>query len=125
MSNRRMYKLELISVKYVPIVTALAYTVAMILSYCDFNTRIFDVLFGNSLITTVPMYISSYVYKFCKYHRMFIHYLVTVSLIDLIDSTVGIPVSDFNLLIIYMIMAGIFAFLVLYLHQKYGGRKND
>lgn len=59
-----MYKLELISVKYVPIITALTYAIVMILSYFDFNTRIFDVLFGNSLITTVPMYISSYVYKF-------------------------------------------------------------
>lgn len=125
MSSKRMYKLELISVKYVPIVTALVYTIAMILSYFEFNTRVFDVLFGNSLITTVPMYISSYVYKFCKYHRMFIHYLVTVSLIDLVDNIIGIAVSDFNLLMIYMIIAGIFAFLALYLHQKYGGRKHD
>lgn len=56
---------------------------------------------------------------------MFIHYLVTVNIIDLIDVTVEIPVDDFNLLIIYLIIAGIFAFLALYLHQKYGGRKYD
>lgn len=123
--NKLMYKLELISVKYVPIITALLYTISMILSYLDMDVRIFDVIVGNSLITTVPMYISSYVFRFCKYHRMFIHYLVTVNIIDLIDVTVGIPVDDFNLLIIYLIIAGIFAFLALYLHQKYGGRKYD
>lgn len=123
--NKLMYKLELISVKYVPIITALLYTISMILSYLDMDVRMFDVIVGNSLITTVPMYISSYVFRFCKYHRMFIHYLVTVNIIDLIDVTIGIPVDDFNLLIIYLIIAGIFAFLALYLHQKYGGRKYD
>lgn len=61
--NKLMYKLELISVKYVPIITALLYTISMILSYLDMDVRIFDVIVGNSLITTVPMYISSYVFR--------------------------------------------------------------
>ncbi len=56
---------------------------------------------------------------------MFIHYLVAMNLIDFIDVTIGIPASDFNLLMIYMIIAGVFAFLALYYHQKYGGRRND
>ncbi len=71
------------------------------------------------------MYISSIVYKFCKYHRMFIHYILTHKIVATIDMYIGIPLDDSNLLILYLIIAGIFAFLALYLHQKYGGRKYD
>jgi hypothetical protein len=123
--DRMMYKMKILMVKYIPMITALVYLIAMILSYHNVDITIFDILVGNSLITTIPMYISSYVFKFCKYHRMFIHYLVAMNLIDFIDVTIGIPASDFNLLMIYMIIAGVFAFLALYYHQKYGGRRND
>ena len=80
---------------------------------------------GTSFLTLIPMYISSIVYKFCKYHRMFIHYILTHKIVATIDMYIGIPLDDSNLLILYLIIAGIFAFLALYLHQKYGGRKYD
>ena len=125
MNTKLMYKLELLSVKYIPIFMSIIYTISMILSYLDININILDVLVGSSLITTIPMYISSYVFKFCKYHRMFIHHLVLVNTIDAIDLFIGIPVNDFNLLMIYVISFGIFTILALYYHQKYGGRSNE
>lgn len=123
--NKRMYKLELICVKYIPILIALITLINVILYYFDINFELINHVAGTSFLTMIPMYISSYVYKFCEYHRMFLHYIVVNKVVMMIDLYIGIPLGDFMLLVLYLIVAGIFAFLALYLHQKYGGRKND
>lgn len=123
--NKRMYKLELICVKYVPILIALITLIDVILYYFDIDFELINYIAGTSFLTMIPMYISSYVYKFCEYHRMFLHYIVVNKVVMMIDLYIGIPLGDFMLLVLYLIIAGIFAFLALYLYQKYGGRKND
>lgn len=123
--NKRMCKLELICVKYIPILIALITLIDVILYYFDINFELINYVAGTSFLTMIPMYISSYVYKFCEYHRMFLHYIVVNEVVMMIDLYIGIPLGDFMLLVLYLIIACIFAFLALYLHQKYGGRKND
>jgi uncharacterized membrane protein YdjX (TVP38/TMEM64 family) len=123
--NKRMYKLELICVKYVPILIVLITLIDVILYYFDIDFELINYIAGTSFLTMIPMYISSYVYKFCEYYRMFLHYIVVNKVVMMIDLYIGIPLGDFMLLVLYLIIAGIFAFLALYLHQKYGGRKND
>ena len=111
--------------KYVPILIALITLIDVILYYFDIDFELINYIAGTSFLTMIPMYISSYVYKFCEYHRMFLHYIVVNKVVMMIDLYIGIPLGDFMLLVLYLIIAGIFAFLALYLHQKYGGRKND
>lgn len=122
--NKRMYKLELLCVKYVPIIIAAIVLLNAILARFDLYIDELNYIAGTSFLTLIPMYISSIVYKFCKYHRMFIHYILTHKIVATIDMYIGIPLEDGMLLLLYLIIAGIFAFLALYLHQKYGGRKN-
>ena len=123
--NKRMYKLELLCVKYVPIIIAAIVLLNAILARFDLYIDELNYIAGTSFLTLIPMYISSIVYKFCKYHRMFIHYILTHKIVATINMYIGIPLDDGMLLLLYLIIAGIFAFLALYLHQKYGGRKND
>lgn len=118
MDRKLMYKLELVSVKYTPIIVAFSILIGLIFSYLEIAIPLIDTLFGASIVATIPMYISSYTYKFCSYHRMFIHYIVLVHLIDTCDILIGIPLDDFNLLILYLIITGIFLLLILYYHQK-------
>lgn len=113
-----MYKLELVSIKYTSIIVAFSILIGLIFSYLEIAVPLIDTLFGASIVATIPMYISSYTYKFCSYHRMFIHYIVLVHLIDTCDILIGIPLNDFNLLILYLIITGIFLLLILYYHQK-------
>lgn len=120
--NKTMYKLEVLSVKYIPIIIAGIVLFNSILSYFDIYVTWLDYIAGTSLLTLVPMYISSYVFKFCGYHRMFINYIVAHKLVETIDMYIGIPVTDLMLLFIYLILAGIFAFIIIYWHQKC---KND
>lgn len=120
-----MYKLELLCVKYVSIIIAAIVLLNAILARFDVYVDELNYIAGTSFLTLIPMYISSIVYKFCKYHGMFIHYILTHKIVATIDMYIGIPLEDGMLLLLYLIIAGIFAFLALYLHQKYGGRKND
>lgn len=110
-----MYELELICVKYVPILIALITLIDVILYYFDIDFELVNYIAGTSFLTMIPMYISSYVYKFCEYYRMFLHYIVVNKVVMMIDLYIGIPLGDFMLLVLYLIIAGIFAFLALYL----------
>lgn len=86
-----IYKLELICIKYIPIIIALLSLLDNILMYYDISLDILSYIAGTSILTTIPMYISSYVYKFCKYHRIFIHYIVVNKVIAMIDNYIIIP----------------------------------
>lgn len=91
--NKRMYKLELLCVKYVPIIIAFIVLTNAILVRYDLYIEELSYIAGTSFLTLIPMYISSIVYKFCKYHRMFIHYILTHKIVATIDMYIGIPLS--------------------------------
>ncbi len=92
--NRVMYKIELLCVKYIPIIIATIVLLNTTLSYFDIYIEELDYIAGTSFLTLIPMYISSYTYKFCEYHRMFIHYILIHKIIAIVDLYIGIPVSD-------------------------------
>lgn len=119
------YKIELIYIKYSPIIISLACLLNNILSYFDIYVTVFNYIFGTSILTLGHMYNSSRTYKFCKYHRMFINYIAANLSINMFDHFIGIPVSDFSLLLLYLILAGFFLFLILYYHQKSERKKYD
>lgn len=123
MDRATLYKLQLASVKAVPFIVSALYLLNTLLSFLGFGCTVLDYIAGTSLITALLMYISSYAFRFCKYHRMFIHYLLICNIIDMLDFYVGIPVSDAVLLYIFLALTGIFSYLALYYHIKYGERK--
>lgn len=125
MDKKFYYKLELIYVKYSPMLIALGLLLNSILCYFHIYTLYYigGYLFGVSLLTIGHMYNSSRVYRFCKYHRMFIHYIVINNILNILDCYVGVPISSRNLLYVHFIIAGIFLFLILYYYLKYGDRE--
>lgn len=125
MDKKFYYKLELIYVKYSPMLIALGLLLNSILCYFHIYTLYYigGYLFGVSLLTIGHMYNSSKVYKFCKYHRMFIHYIVINNILNAIDYHFRLPLSSECLVCLHIFIAGIFLFLVLYYYLKYGDRE--
>lgn len=121
--NRDLYKIELYLLKVMPMLLATIYLVNTVLSYYDIVVLALSYIGGLSFIPLVFMYISSYVFRFCSYHRMFLHYIVINDLINLIDYHYTLPISDWELLILHMSIAGISLFIILYLYVK-GHSKN-
>lgn len=77
-----------------------------------------DFLLGNSIITTILLYICSYVFGFCKWHRL----IITANFINLlianIDSIYKINISDLQLLLVYYFIYAIFIIINTYNHIK-------
>jgi hypothetical protein len=72
------------------------------------------------------MYISSYVFKFCNYHRIFIHYIAVVEFINITDWYFRIPISNDAICILHFVITFIFlvAAVVMYVKKfkhKYKG----
>ena len=118
LKSKHLYKVELYLLKIMPILLAAIYLINTVLSYYDIIVPALTYIGGLSFIPLVFMYISSYVFKFCSYHRMFLHYIVVNDSINLIDYYYTIPISDWELFIIQMSIAGIALFIILYLYVK-------
>lgn len=116
------HKLTLICVKYLPMIVAIVELLGTILSFLSIETAILGYLFGASGITIIPMYITSYTFKFCKYHRMIINYIVANKLMFLLDYIFILPIGSTGLITLATIMAFIFLTLIIYNYLKYGDK---
>jgi hypothetical protein len=117
--SRVLYKAVIVAIKVIPILIATLFLIRSILSCIDVDVTWLSYLCGMSLIPLLFMYLVSYAFKFCTYHRMFLHYIVVNDTINYIDYYIGIPLQYHELLRLHIIIAGIFLLLVIYYHQKW------
>lgn len=118
------HKLTLLCVKYIPVIVALADLVAILITFFTPLPMFISFTFSSSIITLIPMYIMSYAFKFCKYHRMIINYIVVNKVVYLIDYLFVLPLTIANLALLYLSLAGIFIALIIYNYLKYGDRNS-
>lgn len=116
--NKILYKIQLYMLKVIPMVMAFCYLLNSIFSYYDIDLGFLSYLSGCSILMIVYLYIASYVFKFCEYHRMFLHYMVVNTIINSIDLYISIPLTDLEILTLYMSITGITLFLILYMYVK-------
>lgn len=94
------------------------------LLYIVYNSPISDVIaeyVSVSWLTIVLMFVTSYAFKFCAYHRTFIWYLV-IGKLSAIYGNYNILDDAFVFYIVLLALFGITIGAALYLHQKYGDR---
>lgn len=114
-----LFKIELFLLKILPMLLAFCNLLNTILSYFYIDCYFLSYIAGVSILPLIFMYVSSYVFKFCEYHRMFLHYVVIDNIITTYDYYIGIPISDKELFLINIIIAGITLFIILYLYVKH------
>lgn len=119
--SKFLYKTELYLLKVIPMIMAALHLASTTLFYFGIDLEILSYIGGVSFLTLGFLYLSSYVFKFCEYHRMFLHYVVVTNIISIYDAYIGISVSDGTLFIINTSIAGIFLFIILYLkrHEQF------
>ena len=83
LKNKILYKTQLCLLKVIPMVMAFIFWINTVLSYFDIDLEVFSYIGSCSIITMVYLYISSYVFRFCEYHRMFLHYVCIIWLINI------------------------------------------
>ena len=116
--NKRLYKLELYLAKVVPMLMAGITLANTVLSHVGIQLVCLSYIGGISLLVLIRFYITSYTYRFCSYHRMFLHYILISNSVALYDYHVGISLNNTNLFALNMIIAGMSLFIILYLKFK-------
>jgi hypothetical protein len=64
-----------------------------------------------SIIPLLFLYISSYVFKFCEWHRVPLHYIATTKIFNLIDYWFLPHVTNHIILIVYCLIFGLFSIM--------------
>lgn len=111
-----LYKLEVIIIKVLPFIIAALYVLSTILDYIGICSTLINYIVY--LMFFVFLYVSSYVFKFCEYHRMPIHYALGINLINVYDVYIGIPANNYTMFGIYSVFTGIAIFITVYLYVK-------
>lgn len=117
--SKTLYKIEIVLLKVIPMILAGIYLSNTIFSYIfDIDLVFLSYIGGVSFLPLLFLYLSSYAFKFCEYHRMFLHYITINESINAIDTHIGIPISDMQYFCLHMIIFGISLFITLYLYVK-------
>lgn len=88
--SKILYKIQLYLLKVIPMVMAFICLLNTVLSYFDIDVILLSYLGSCSILMIVYLYIASYVFRFCEYHRMFLHYIVVITGLNTYDYYVGI-----------------------------------
>lgn len=116
--SKNLYRVLIITLKYIPMVISLMYMINTILSYFYIDTPIISNIAGMSLLSWLFIYLASTVFRFCQYHKMFLYYILVIDFINIIDYYLGIPIGELELLMLHSFISGVFLFLILYFYVK-------
>lgn len=121
---RYLKVLSIAVVKYMPIILA-ACLVTVLCCY------FFNLAIGSAETTwlifhgcqIVAYLILSKTFRFCIYHRLIIYYVFLVYMAMSFDMYIGLPISNYILYKILLILSGITLIAVIITYLKYGDRK--
>lgn len=113
--NRKIF---LIMLKTIPILLASISFINTTLNILGVKIMFLTSMSFISVLPLIFLYMASYVFQFCAYHRMFLHYLSFILLLNTIDLYWIIPISRMNCVIIFMIITFIFLIITLYKYLK-------
>lgn len=114
-SNKQLIKKFVLATKILPISIAAIQFLNMIISFFYGNDIFLNYIGSISLLPILYLYLASYTFKLCNYYRMFLHYSVVVTLINIYDYYIGIPISDIAYLIVGLSLTVILMLVVIYL----------
>ena len=122
--NKNLYKVELFLLKLLPIIMAISLLIAKYGAYLQVTSGLLIVIqiishyLGLVIAPLAFMYISSYVFKFCNYHRMFIHYIAIIELMNTTNWYFRIPISNELYILIQDIITIIFIIITAIMYIK-------
>ena len=108
----------LIALKVIPMLLAFCAMLNMFFDFFGIDSSVLSMTGGISLLPLAFLYVASYVFQFCIYHRMFLHYILANNSITWLDYYVGIPVDILTLFVIHVFLIGLFLFLILYFYRR-------
>jgi hypothetical protein len=94
LKSKELYKLTLSTLKLLPMIMCFSYLIMFVLANTIEDLVIIPHILGTVIAPLAFLYLTSYVFKFCAFHRMFIHYYAFIELLNVTDYYIRIPISD-------------------------------
>ena len=126
LKNKELYKVDLFLLKLLPVIMVISLIIA---SY----GAIFQVVSGVAIIVQIVshylglviapiafMYISSHVFQFCNYHRMFIHYIAIIELMNVTNWYFQLPITNelYNGIQVFITITFAIIALIMYIKKR-------
>ena len=109
-------KIFLISIKYFPIIQMIGMILNNIL-YLLFDEfkyiKLLDFVIGNSLITTILLYVCSITFNYCNWHRLLITANFINTFIAALNYIINFNVTNLSLILIYITIDLIFIIICI------------
>jgi hypothetical protein len=94
LKSKALYKLTIATLKVLPMIMVLGYFLMLIGFYFDSKYIVIPHLLGTVIPPLIFIYITSYVFKFCAFHRIFIHYYAFINILNTSDHYLHPYVDD-------------------------------
>lgn len=109
-------KIFLVSIKYLPLLQmfSMIFNNTLYLLSDNFKyIKLLDFVIGNSLVSTILLYVCSITFNYCNWHRL----LITANFINLLiaalDYIINFNITNLSLILIYITIDFIFIILCI------------
>lgn len=122
--TKDLYKVDLFLLKLLPVIMAISHLIAMYGCNIQANEgivltiQIVSHYLGLVLAPLLFIYISSRVFQFCNYHRMFIYYVATLDIMNVTNWYFRIPISNELYMKIQDVITIVFLSIALVMYIK-------
>jgi hypothetical protein len=122
--DKRKHKLLIFTLKILPAIMADSYVIEMISIFLGFGTQVLVNFIGMIVAPILFMYLASYVFKFCEYHRIFIHYVLILEILTTIKWYYPVIVTSQLVLNVSFFLSGLLMLCVVFfnvykIYKKY------
>lgn len=101
LKSKFLYKITLYALKILPMIMVFSYLMMFVLANSFEKFVIIPHILGTVIAPLTFIYLTSYVFRFCAFHRMFIHYYAFIELLNVTDYYIKIPISDTTICILH------------------------
>lgn len=116
--GRGQYKMVIYLLKLLPVLAAVSCFLNTAFSFWKIDISEISYISGLSLLPLFFFWFSSYVFRFCEYYRLPIYYVFINNTICWIDYFYGIPIDDFSMFFVHMLVALVCILIFLFLKIK-------
>lgn len=119
MINRKyLYKVFLITLKVLPYLIAVSYIVFTLGFYFGVELNVLGYFSSCSILTWLLLYISSFVFGFCSYHRVPLYYVLLNDVLNVVDTYIGLPIETNDFFVLHIALLGVAMLLYVFLRLK-------
>ena len=94
LKSKYLYKCTLATIKLLPMIMTFSYMLMFIFANTYERLVVIPHILGTVIAPLVLLYLISYLFRYCYFHRMFIHYYAFVELLNVSDYYGCCPINS-------------------------------